>query len=133
MTAIRIAVDIVVQRGVEFLFIRRKFDPFKGELALPGGFIEEHESAIQAACRELREETSVVVQSDDLWLVGEFSEPKRDPRGRVISLAYFVMVSRDAQAQAGDDAKEIVWKQMGEAIAEGLAFDHRWILEAATA
>ena len=57
----KVAVDLVICRGCEFLFVVRKHPPFKGALALPGGFVEEDESTEEAACRELAEETGIMV------------------------------------------------------------------------
>lgn len=127
----KLAVDIVVQRGQHFLFIRRKFPPFQGELALPGGFVEDNESCEAAAIRELAEETGIRVEGKQLRLIGVFSKPKRDPRQRVISVAYHAVVPRGTEAQAGDDAASLVWVKKSDWLNEPLAFDHLWILEAA--
>jgi 8-oxo-dGTP diphosphatase len=127
----KIAADIVVQRGDQFLFIRRANPPFQGELALPGGFVEAHETVEAAAIRELYEETGIQVQLEDLDLVDVFSAPKRDPRGRIISVAYLAKVPEATEARAGSDAKDVVWATFDEAKAQGIAFDHQWIIEVA--
>jgi 8-oxo-dGTP diphosphatase len=126
-----VAADIVVQRGDQFLFIRRANPPFQGELALPGGFVEAGETVEAAAIRELYEETGVLANLEDLELVDVFSAPKRDPRGRIISVAYHVHVHEDTEARAGSDAKEVVWATFDDAKAQGIAFDHEWIIEVA--
>lgn len=125
----KLAVDCLIQRGDNFLLIRRKYPPFQGELALPGGLVEKNETAPEAACRELREETGIVLAPDSLRLVGVFSAVKRDPRGRVVSIAYHGVAPETAPARAGDDAAAVYWLTKGAAFAQELAFDHRWILE----
>lgn len=119
-----LATDCVVldARG-RLLVVRRKFPPFADELALPGGFVETDET-VEAACRrELAEETGVRV--DALTLVGVYSEPGRDPRGPVASVAFLARVDA-AEAVAGDDAAAIAWIDPGEA--GTLAFDHARIV-----
>lgn len=105
------------------LLIQRKDDPFKGALAFPGGFVEvgagyngadnQGESVEAAAARELREETSLVVERDGVFLeqLYTFGNPGRDPRGRVISVAYFALVAMDVapRVRAGDDAAAADW------------------------
>ena len=127
---IALTADIVVQRADEFLFVRRKYPPFQNELALPGGFVEADETVEEAACRELREETGIAVQPRQLRLIGVFSAVHRDPRGRVVSIAYHCVVKPGTEANAGDDAKETHWLSRQAACDEELAFDHQAILEA---
>lgn len=127
-----VAVDIIIQRGDQFLFIRRKSPPFEGELALPGGFVELNETVEDAACRELREETNVTVSPDKLRLVGVFSAPRRDPRSRVISIAFHAVVPPSTFAIAGDDAERTLWLSKDEIQSrrDELAFDHAAIMRA---
>ena len=125
-----IAVDCVVFDNEGWLLlIRRKNAPFKGKYALPGGFVEYGESTEAAARRELQEETSLKVGQQHL--VGVYSEPKRDPRGHVISIAYVAVATRSAKTRAGDDAAsaEFVagWRTLK------LAFDHNAIVRDALA
>jgi len=115
-----LAVDCVVFDAADrLLLIRRKNPPFQGRYALPGGFVDYGETAEQAAARELREETNLV--ANDLALIGVYSDPHRDPRGHVISIAYLVTVAGDGAA-AGDDASVAAfvadWRD------QALAFDH---------
>jgi 8-oxo-dGTP diphosphatase len=125
-----IAVDCVVfDNEGRLLLIRRKNAPFKGARALPGGFVEYGEDTITAARRELEEETGLKV--GQLHLVGVYSDPKRDPRGHCISIAYVAVAPRSAKVQGGDDAAsaafEAGWKKMK------LAFDHNIIVRDALA
>lgn len=125
----RIAVDIViftVQSSVlKVLLVKRKIEPYKGQFAIPGGFVLDNESLDAAALRELEEETGV----RDVYLeqLYTFGEPKRDPRGRVVSVAYFALISPDRPLRAGTDASEADWWSMNDL--PSLAFDHGAILE----
>lgn len=118
------------------LLVRRKEPPHKGRWALPGGFVtvrddgDQGEDLEAAARRELAEETHVEVEY--LEQLYTFGTPKRDPRGRVISVAYLALVRRaDHEAHAGSDASEAVWVSAHPA-PKDLAFDHGRILEVAT-
>ncbi len=128
----KVATDLVIRRGSEFLFIRRGNEPFKGMLAFPGGFVDEDESVEHAAVRELEEETAVRVTEDRLRLIGVFSRVDRDPRGRTISIAYLCDMPPGTSATAGSDAADALWLPKDKAMQMGLAFDHAEILEAAT-
>lgn len=124
-----VAVDIVVftiQSGeLKVLLVKRKIEPYLGQFAIPGGFIHDDEDLDQAALRELREETGVAdVYLEQLY---SFGEPKRDPRGRVISISYFALISADRTLSAGSDAAEARWWPMKEL--PSLAFDHANILD----
>ena len=125
----KLAVDLVVQRGDKYLFIRRKNPPFQNELALPGGFVEEDETVIAAARRETKEETGVCLEYKLLRLVGVFSAVARDPRQRVVSIAYHVNVPENTEAHAGSDAEGVCWLSADEALSQELAFDHGAILK----
>lgn len=96
-----VAVDCVVFRGNSILLITRGGHPFKGKLALPGGFIEEGESAEQAVRRELNEETGIVASKVKQF--GFASTPGRDPRDWNISLV-FTAQSDCGEPKGGDDA-----------------------------
>lgn len=121
--------DCVVSRpNGEVLLIRRGNDPFKGFWALPGGFMEMDETLEQCAVRELQEETGLQVDVSDLRLLGVFSAPGRDPRGRTVTAAYAVQLSADTAAIAGDDAAEVRWWPCSAL--PPLAFDHAEILTA---
>jgi 8-oxo-dGTP diphosphatase len=121
----KVAVDIVVYRSDgKILFIERKFEPFRDRLALPGGFAEDNETLEEAASRELFEETGIRVCTDCLQKVGAFTDPKRDPRGRVISFCFFAHLPVGTDPVAGDDARTARFYGPDEAEKFGFAFDH---------
>lgn len=127
-----LAVDCVVfgvdQEALKVLLIRRGIEPFLGRWALPGGFVNEGESVDAAAARELREETGLKnVYLEQLYTFGAVD---RDPRDRVVSVAYYALVRMsDHQAQAASDADDARWTPIRRA--RDLAFDHAKILETA--
>lgn len=125
----RIAVDIIIftieASVLKVLLVRRKIEPFLGQFAIPGGFIHADENLDEAALRELREETGVTdVYLEQLY---SFGEPTRDPRGRVVSISYFALISADRTLKAGSDAAEASWWPVLEL--PPLAFDHAKILD----
>jgi 8-oxo-dGTP diphosphatase len=119
-----LAADCVVfdARG-RVLLIRRKFPPFQGHYALPGGFVEIGETVEDACRRELMEETGV--KAGKLRLVGVYSDPKRDPRGHTCSVVFLAGAAR-AKPKAGDDAAAAEWVADWRKVE--LAFDHAGIL-----
>ncbi|MGY5634183.1 NUDIX domain-containing protein [Streptomyces sp. UC1A3] len=122
--------DVVCFRGGDVLMIERRWPPFEGRFALPGGHVDPGETPRDAAVRELLEETGVQVHADDLTLVGVYDDPGRDPRGRYVTVAYAVAVPAGTDAVAGTDAAAVRWLPAG---APGdLAFDHARILSDAS-
>lgn len=126
----QVAVDIVIftiQSGeLRVLLVKRGIAPFAGEFAIPGGFVLDDESLDQAALRELKEETGV----GDVYLeqLYSFGDPGRDPRGRVLTIAYYALISADrSPLAAGTDAADAQWCAVGDL--PNLAFDHRKILD----
>lgn len=112
------------------LLVERGLAPYKGSMALPGGYVERDEFADQAARRELREETGVVV--GDPKFVGLFDRPDRDPRGRVVSAAYGIWLPAPVETTAGDDAVHAAWCGVRACLeSDDLAFDHREVLATA--
>ncbi|HVY42900.1 MAG TPA: NUDIX hydrolase [Hyphomicrobiaceae bacterium] len=105
------------------LLIRRKYPPFQGGYALPGGFVDVGETVEDACRRELREETGIT--AGKLTLVGVYSDPKRDPRRHSVAVAFMTRV-RSPKAAAGDDAAGVEWVADWRRI--DLAFDHADIL-----
>lgn len=131
---IKVTVDAIVfgyskADGVSVLLIRRKYPPFKDSWAIPGGFVLEDESLEAAVKRELIEETGVKVNY--LEQLYTFGEPERDPRQRIISIAYFALVksSQFQQLKASTDAAEAQWYNITKL--PPLAFDHKEILQTA--
>jgi 8-oxo-dGTP diphosphatase len=112
------------------LVIRRGGEPFRGLLALPGGFVDVGETVEQAALRELREETGVVLDADELRLAGVYSRPGRDPRGWTVSVVFRVDVDARPGAREGDDAAAVEWVSVADALAHPtwFAFDHDLML-----
>jgi 8-oxo-dGTP diphosphatase len=108
------------------LLIRRKYNPFKGMWALPGGFVEEKETLEEAALRELNEETGV--EKVYLEQLCTFGDPGRDPRGRTITVAYYAL-TRPVEIRAASDAAEAEWHPVRKL--PGLAFDHPKIIKTA--
>jgi len=131
---VAVAVDLVIftVRGgrLHVLLIERGNTPFRGHRALPGGFVRDGETLDEAAQRELREETGVA--GDDLHLeqLRAYGDPDRDPRGRVITIAYLALGPDLPVPRAGTDASDAHWTPVSEVL-DGqvkLAFDHERIL-----
>jgi 8-oxo-dGTP diphosphatase len=116
----------------QVLLIRRGKPPFMGSWALPGGFVEEGERALQAASRELEEETGVHLDTPErLELLGVYDTPGRDPRGWSVSVVYLLALRERPPAKGADDASEARWFAVGEL--PELAFDHASIIADAIA
>ncbi len=121
-----VSADVVVVdlEKRSLLLIQRKKDPFAGCWALPGGFMDMDESAADAAIRELEEETGLVVSS--VQQIGSYSAVDRDPRGRVVTVAFYTTASESDEFAAADDAEDAKWFPVDEL--PDLAFDHSEIL-----
>lgn len=124
-----VTVDCVVfgldDADLKVLLIERDREPFAGRWALPGGFVEPDETLEQAALRELAEETGV----SKLYLeqLYSFGDPGRDPRDRMITVAYYALVRRlDHAPRAASDARAVGWFPASRC--PPLAFDHREIV-----
>lgn len=127
-----LTVDAIVfgldQDELKVLLIQRAFEPFKGKWAFPGGFVEMDETTEAAVLRELQEETGI--KEAVLEQLYTFSVVNRDPRERVVSVAYFGLVKPSAiNMAAASDAADVGWFPINDVPA--LAFDHREILETA--
>ncbi len=129
-----VTVDIVVLTVAEelsVLVVERGADPFAGELALPGGFVLPEESIQDAAQRELAEETGIdaaTLPDVHLEQLATFGSVARDPRMRVVSVAYVALSPTQPAPAAGTDAAAAHWIPVSEALEHGLAFDHDEIL-----
>lgn len=127
-----VTVDCVVfgldEEDLKVLLIQRDAEPFRGKWALPGGFVRIDESLEEAARRELQEETGLSrVYLEQLYTFGEVD---RDPRERVISVAWYALVKlADQRVKAATDARDAAWFSAWDPPA--LAFDHEEILEMA--
>ncbi len=127
-----VTTDIVIftirQDELKVLLIKRALPPHKNQWALPGGFIKMEEGLEEGARRELEEETGVTgVYLEQLYT---FGQPDRDPRERVITVAYYALVpSNELEPKAGSDAEGVSWFGMKEL--PNLAFDHKRILKMA--
>jgi 8-oxo-dGTP diphosphatase len=138
----KLAADVVlfalgVDRELEItdvmhvLVIQRRWDPFAGRWALPGGHVDSGETFQAAARRELLEETGITAPTM-LAEAGVWDAPGRDPRGRVISVAFTGVADRMELPTAADDAAAAEWIPVHRALAEdALAFDHGQILQRA--
>jgi 8-oxo-dGTP diphosphatase len=134
ISEIKVAVDAIVfgyskSDAVSVLLIKRKYEPFKNCWAIPGGFVLENESLEEAVKRELQEETGISVNY--LEQLYTFGEPNRDPRQRVISIAYFALVKSALfqELKASTDAEEAQWFPISKL--PTLAFDHKKVLQIA--
>jgi 8-oxo-dGTP diphosphatase len=128
--SLRVTVDIVIftlrEGSLQVLLVKRGVPPFEGQYAIPGGFIRGDESLEEAALRELHEETGV--RNVFLEQLYTFGDPKRDPRGRVITVAYYALIASDKLALvAGAGAAEAQWFPASSV--PPLAFDHKSILD----
>lgn len=109
--------------SLKVLLIERGIEPYKGQWAFPGGFLNPEETAEEGALRELREETGLEAAYIDQFHT--YTDPKRDPRDRVITIAYYALV-RIQEVKGGDDAAKARWFSLDEV--PQLAFDHDRIL-----
>lgn len=125
-----VTVDIVIftiqNNDLKVLLVKRDIEPFKGKWAIPGGFVRMEESLEEAAKRELQEETGVKnVYLEQLY---SFGDPKRDPRGRVITVSYIALVnSENIKLEAATDVSEAQWFSVKKL--PSVAFDHKKILD----
>lgn len=127
-----VTVDVVIfsilDEELKVLLVKRKVWPYEGMWAIPGGFVKMEESLEAAAYRELAEETAVTPDEVYLEQLYTFGEPDRDPRTRVITVAYFALVGADKiKPQAADDAGDVGWFSVYNL--PPLAFDHGDILD----
>ncbi len=126
-----LTVDAVIQlnKKEDIVLIRRKNPPFKNSYALPGGFVEIGESVEDACIREAYEETNIKVKI--VKLIGVFSDPKRDPRGHIVTVAYLCEPrTKNEKPKAQDDAAALEIIPLSKIPSLKLAFDHMRIIKA---
>ncbi|MET7706960.1 NUDIX domain-containing protein [Micromonospora sp. NPDC005413] len=130
-----LTVDLVIltlrESCLHVLLIERGIEPYQGALALPGGFLgHEKEDLVTAAHRELAEEAGLGPDQLHLEQLGIYGAPDRDPRGRVVSVAYLAIAPRLPEPVAGTDASRACWTSVAQALSvdSQLAFDHERIL-----
>jgi 8-oxo-dGTP diphosphatase len=122
-------VDTIIQWDSLILLVKRKNDPFKGYLVLPGGFVNEGERVEDAAKREVKEETSLNIELLDI--LGVYSDPTRDPRGHMMSTVFISKISSHndkVDAVAQDDAAAIEWISLEVIDTRNVGFDHKRII-----
>jgi 8-oxo-dGTP diphosphatase len=122
-----LTVDVVVLTEASLpslLLVQRAYPPFAGEWALPGGFVEEGEQVVDAASRELAEETGL--RTGSLRLLGVYDTPGRDPRGWTVSIVYHATVLLEEAVSGADDARDARWFPTDSL--PKLAFDHAMIV-----
>lgn len=128
--AFAVTVDLVAltvrDDALHVLLVTRGEDPFRGRLALPGGFVQPDEDLADAAARELAEETGVRRVPGHLEQLATYGSPARDPRMRVVSVAYLALAPSLPDPVAGTDASAAAWVPVSAA--KRLAFDHGRIL-----
>lgn len=121
---VRAAADILLVENRKVLLVKRAVEPFKGSWVLPGGHMDAEETFEETAVREMQEETGLEVEVEQL--VGVYSDPNRDPRGRVVS-ACFAVKRTGGELEPGTDAGEAKWFPLDDLPA--LGFDHSQMIE----
>src|SRR4051794_39716115 len=124
---LRLAVDLAIltvrQDALQVLVITRANEPFRGRLALPGGFLRDDEDIADGAIRELAEETGLDGRRLHLEQLRTYGAPDRDPRGRVVSVAFLAMMPDLPLPTAGSDASSANWAPVDKVLGN-LSFDH---------
>jgi 8-oxo-dGTP diphosphatase len=126
--AVDLAILTVRDNQLNVLVVERANEPYRGQDALPGGFLRAGEDLREAAVRELAEETSLDGNALHLEQLATYGAPDRDPRGRVVSVAYLAIAPNLPIPAAGSDARSARWEPVSR-VRAGLAFDHTQILD----
>ncbi|MGY6743885.1 MAG: NUDIX domain-containing protein [Cecembia sp.] len=119
---------VICTEDQSILLIERKKEPFKGNWAFPGGFVDEYEAIKDACVRELEEETSLSLSTSDAHFIGVFGKEGRDPRGWTVSVVYLFEVTQDKKSKVapGSDSVAVRWFPLAQL--PDLAFDHKEII-----
>lgn len=123
-----VTVDCLIIRHnpkIEVLLIERRNPPFQNHWALPGGFVDLHETIERAAIRELEEETGI--KNISLKQLYSFGDPERDPRGYTVTIVFWGEAPQNTIIKAGDDANNVKWFSLNQL--PKLAFDHEKIIK----
>lgn len=125
-----LAIFTVRDEGLHVLLVQRGKPPFLGAWALPGGFVEAEEDLDQAAHRELAEETGLDADELHVEQLGSYGAPGRDPRGRIVTVAYVALMPDLPLPTAGGDARAARWAPVQTVLGQpnAVAFDHHTIL-----
>ncbi len=120
-----VACDSIIERRNKILLVKRKFEPFKGFYAFPGGKVEENELVEKAIVREVKEETGYIIKP--IEILGVYSDPKRDPRGHVITITFISKIIKGKLKNSIET--EPKWFKINEVKKMKLAFDHSKIFK----
>jgi 8-oxo-dGTP diphosphatase len=115
---------VIKKETAEILLVQRGIEPFKGQWALPGGFVDIDELLADACKRELKEETGLVIEKLEQFRV--YDAVERDPRGRTISVVFYGFADKSATVKGGDDAADAAW--FGLDRLPEMAFDHAQVI-----
>jgi 8-oxo-dGTP diphosphatase len=113
--------EALIEKNNKILFIKRGHEPFKGFYGLPAGFVEKNETVEEAAVREAKEETGLRIRLKEI--LGVYSDPRRDPRGRVVS-TIFISEIIGGKLKAGSDASSAIWIDVRKIPFKKLSFDY---------
>jgi len=120
-------VDGIIEKNNKILLIKRRDDPFKERLALPGGHVEYGERVEETVLREIEEETGIITEIREI--LGVYSDPKRDPRKHRMSTVFVLKIIDDTHAKASSDAKSMDFYNIDELKEKDLSFDHYKIIQ----